>query len=208
MAKGYQKREKQGYDIMCVREYYNERGELSYCLHCNGKNPEYNPKDPKSRKYKVYVETYKVPSEIKGKKGLKDFCMDIQKEFKAEVLKRSAGLITATTKSEKKIRKFVDFATEWVEDILKYKKLSHNYYLACKDRLKVMEQFFGKLYLHEITAEIVKNFCKWLSERTYKKEVVTVKKSLLPVIKQLNLTLLKIALDTGLTLLHSKKPLK
>ena len=50
-------------DIMYVKERHNKRGELSFELHCSGK-------DAFTKKYKVYVKTYKVPNDLKGKKEI------------------------------------------------------------------------------------------------------------------------------------------
>ena len=50
-------------DIMYVKERHNKRGELSFELHCSGK-------DAFTKKYKVYVRTYKVPNDLKGKKEI------------------------------------------------------------------------------------------------------------------------------------------
>ena len=44
-------------NIMCVYEKYNKKGELSYELHCSGKNAL-------TKQYKVFIKTYKVPKEI------------------------------------------------------------------------------------------------------------------------------------------------
>lgn len=175
-------------DIMHVIERRNKHGELSFELHCSGK-------DPLTRKNKVYVKTFKVSNELKGVKEIATYRLKVQAEFKEEVAKKSLGTIIA----KKENIRFIDFATEWVDDILKLKKLSHNYYRASKERLEVVKEKLGYYYLHEISPAVIKNFCKWLVERTYEKAVVTVKESLQSVLAENKMPIKKLARECGIS---------
>ena len=70
---------------MHVKEVFNKKGELSFELHCSGK-------DALTKKYKVYIKTYKVPSDLKGKKDIEQFRLQCQLEWKNEVEQKSKGL--------------------------------------------------------------------------------------------------------------------
>lgn len=158
---------------MHIKERKTKTG-ISYDLFCSGR-------DPVSRESKVYLKTYKLPAELIGKKKATErFLLECENEWQAEVDKLSLGTVIAKKPTN---IKFMDFAAEWVEDILNLHKLSHNYYIACKARLEVLQEKLGNVYLQEISPALIKNFSKWLNERTYEKKVVMVKENLRPLIK-------------------------
>ena len=154
-------------DIMYVKERHNKRGELSFELHCSGK-------DAFTKKYKVYVRTYKVPNDLKGKKEIEKFRINCQLEFKEEVDKKSKGILA----NEGKKIYFYDYAEKWVEDILRYNNDAYNHYSHCKLHLKIFKEKFGLYTLEEMTLPVIQQFCDWLCERTYKKEIIIVKKDI------------------------------
>ena len=154
-------------DIMYVKERHNKRGELSFELHCSGK-------DAFTKKYKVYVKTYKVPNDLKGKKEIEKFRINCQLEFKEEVDKKSKGILA----NEGKKIYFYDYAEKWVEDILRYNNDAYNHYSHCKLHLKIFKEKFGLYTLEEMTLPVIQQFCDWLCERTYKKEIIIVKKDI------------------------------
>ena len=154
-------------DIMYVKERHNKRGELSLELHCSGK-------DAFTKKYKVYVRTYKVPNDLKGKKEIEKFRINCQLEFKEEVDKKSKGILA----NEGKKIYFYDYAEKWVEDILRYNNDAYNHYSHCKLHLKIFKEKFGLYTLEEMTLPVIQQFCDWLCERTYKKEIIIVKKDI------------------------------
>lgn len=159
-------------DIMHVKERLNRFGELSFVLHCSGK-------DPLTRKNKVYVKTYKVPLDLKGKKEVEAFRLKCQLEWSAEVRQKSQGAILQSNSPVK----FIDFARKWTEGILEHNNQAYNYYRSSVGHLKVMEEKLSSYYLHEMTQPIIQDFCKWLCNRTHIKETITVQQSLKPLIK-------------------------
>ena len=174
-------------DIMYVKERLNRFNELSLILHCSGK-------DPLTRKNKVYVKTYQVPSELKGKKEIELYRSKVQHEWKSEVEKISLGTII---KQEKIL--FRDFALEWVETILDRKKQGYNYYRKCKDNLPILLNKFQSYYLHEISQSTISNFLQWLNKRTYEKHIIAVKGNLMPIIESKGLSLKATARNAGVS---------
>ena len=164
-------------DIMYVKERHNKRGELSFELHCSGK-------DAFTKKYKVYVRTYKVPNDLKGKKEIEKFRINCQLEFKEEVDKKSKGILA----NEGKKIYFYDYAEKWVEDILRYNNDAYNHYSHCKLHLKIFKEKFGLYTLEEMTLPVIQQFCDWLCERTYKKEIIIVKKDIRQAMEEKNVS--------------------
>ena len=160
-------------DIMHVRERYNKKGELSFILYCSGK-------DAFTKKYKLHAKTYKVPNNLKGKKEIEKFRINCQLEFKEEVDKKSKGILA----NEGKKIYFYDYAEKWVEDILRYNNDAYNHYSHCKLHLKIFKEKFGLYTLDEMTLPVIQNFCDWLCERTYKKEIIIVKKDIRQAMKE------------------------
>ena len=164
-------------DIMYVKERHNKRGELSFELHCSGK-------DAFTKKYKVYVKTYKVPNDLKGKKEIEKFRINCQLEFKEEVDKKSKSILA----NEGKKIYFYDYAEKWVEDILRYNNDAYNHYSHCKLHLKIFKEKFGLYTLEEMTLPVIQQFCDWLCERTYKKEIIIVKKDIRQAMEEKNVS--------------------
>ena len=174
-------------NIMYVKERYDRNNNLKLELHCSGK-------DALTKKYKVYVKTYDVPNDIKSKKEIEKFSLQCQIEWKNEVDKKSKGLSLIDNKIL-----FCDYAEKYVEDIMKYKKDSYNYYSSCLANLKILKEKFGLYTLQEMNLPVIKKFCDWLCERTYKKEIVSVKDDLTNIIKEKGLTFTKTAKESGIS---------
>ena len=158
---------------MYIEEIFNKNNELSFELRASGKNPY-------TKQYKVYVTTIKVPSNLTKKKEIEQFKKKCEIEWQQEVDKRSKGI--RYIKDEKVI--FCDYAEMWVEDIIRHEKDAYNHYIRCKNNLEIFKEKFGLLTLQELTLPVVQEFCDWLCDRTYKKEIITVKKSIKEVIKK------------------------
>ena len=174
-------------DIMCVYERRNKHGELSFELHCSGK-------DAYTKKYKVFVKRIKVPKELTGKKEIEKFRLQCQVEYKEKVEKLSKGILSF---EDKKIS-FYDYAEQWVERIKLYNKEAYNHYIHSKYNLKIFKEKFGRFTLAEMTLPIIQNFCDWLCTRTYKKDTIIVKESLRATIKEKGLTLKNVAENCGM----------
>lgn len=169
-------------DLMHVKERYNRFGELSLILHCSGR-------DPISRKSKVYVKTYKVPSDL-TKKEITEYRLKVQLEWKEQV----KGLSNGTVLKPSKIL-FKDFADEFAENILKQNEQAYNYYRKVKDVITVLNERLGNYYLHELNQKIIDDFILWLGQRKYTKTTIVVRKSLREVISQRNIKLVQMARD-------------
>ena len=168
-------------DIMHVQETRNRFNELSFVLYCSGK-------DTLTRKPKNYVKTFKVPKELTGKKQIEAYRLKVQLDWKEEVQRLSSGVAM----QHKDVR-FIDFAREYVENILVFRNDAYNYYRTCKSQLQIVESQLGAYLLSEMTAPVIQHFCKWLCERTFIKTTVTVKVSLKELIKQRKMTFTSVA---------------
>ena len=168
-------------DIMYVKEKCNRFGELSFELHCSGK-------DPLTRKNKVFVRTYKVPPELTGVKEIEAFRLKIQLEFKEEVQKQAYSLSPKKTNIL-----LVDFAEEYVENIIKRDPQAYNHYKTCKGHLQTVKSKLGTYFLTELTPPLIQRFCLWLCERTYTKVTVVAKAGLRELIRERRLTLVCVA---------------
>lgn len=184
-------------DIMHVKEIYNSKNELSLELHCSGK-------DALTKKFKVYVKRFKVPKELKSKKELEQFRLNCQLEYKKEVELKSKGILYV----ENVNISFCDYADSWLEKMLIYNKEALNHYSNCKGHMKVFREKFGLCTLQEMTLPVIQKFCDWLCQRTYQKEVVTVKESLRDLIKERKLTFVQIANDCNLSTTTLKVAMK
>lgn len=178
-------------DLMHVEKVYNKRGELSFRLYCSGKDTRPNRKSD----YRLYVTTCHVPPECRTKKDIETFRYQCQLDWKKEVDRRSQGL---SYQESDKI-KFCDYAEQWVENIMIYNNEGYNYYSRCKSNLKIFKEKFGRYTLQEMTLPVIQNFCNWLCTRTYKKETITVKKSIKEVMKEKQLRFKDICTGCGIS---------
>lgn len=174
-------------DIMHVKEKRNRFGELRFECYCSGK-------DPVTRKNKVYVETFPVPPELKGKKEIADYRLKVQVEFREKVKALSVGTLAKPTKIL-----FSAFAAECAENIQKKNAEAYNYYRKFIDASETINSQLGNYYLHELTQQIIDDFLLWLSTRKFLKEKITAKVSLTPLIKARRLKFITIAHSIGLS---------
>ena len=180
-------------DLMHVREKYNRFGELSFELRCSGK-------DPFTGKNKVYVKTYKVPAELTGKKQIETFRFQCQLEWKEEVTRKSN--CTAPVQAD---MPFIDFAEEYIENIIKTNPEAYNYYRTDRDCLNAIRGRLVGLKVSDMTQPVIQRLCNWLNTRRYYKTTVTVIKSLRPLLRQRKITqnALSQACDLSLTTLFA-----
>lgn len=151
----------------------------------------YSGKDPITEQPKQYTKTWKVP------KGLSHKEIELQKkkaeiEFINEASKKSLGLYKPECN-----KTFEQFAEEWKERILKKNEDSYNYYERAKYALSIINPHLGRFMLNRISAEMVQNFMDYLCDRTYTKEIVTVKKSIYDLIDMQGLNKTQLAKDCG-----------
>ena len=125
-----------------------------------------------------------MPNDLKGKKEIEKFRINCQLEFKEEVDKKSKGILA----NEGKKIYFYDYAEKWVEDILRYNNDAYNHYSHCKLHLKIFKEKFGLYTLEEMTLPVIQQFCDWLCERTYKKEIIIVKKDIRQAMEEKNIS--------------------
>ena len=75
---------------------------------------------------------------------------------------------------------------------------SYSYYVQAENSLKILNQYFGKYLLKQITPLIIQKFYDYLCDRTYIKETVTVKKSINDLITLNKLNKTRTAEDCGI----------
>jgi len=175
-------------DIMHVREYKSKKGELSFQLYYSGT-------DRLTGESKLRVKTYKVPAEIKGVKALDEFRMKCQLEWKEECQKIARGIVVTPVED----MGFYKYACMWVENLLIYNPEGYNHYSACKHNLQVFKEKLGMYMLTEMTLPVIQGFCKWLVTRTYRKEKITVIRSLEDIVKGLKKSLREISEGVGIS---------
>ena len=159
---------------------------ISIRFFCSGK-------DHISGKPKLYTKTWKLPQGVSAKE-LKKEALKAELEFADEVEKKSNGTIIY----ENNI-KFVDFANEWLENILARNEHSYTYYTGAKHHLKIIIPYFKDYLLKNIGPNIVQKFYDHISSATYEKQVVVVKSSIGDIIKELKLRKEKTAEDIGIS---------
>lgn len=167
-------------------ERKNKKGEIiSYRFFYNGK-------DSFTDKPKQYTRTWKVPHgltarqiEFERKKAELEFIQECEKKTNGTSLQDSN--IT-----------FEEFSKEWFDRILKKNEEGYSYYVRAKNTLPLLNEFFGKYQLKAINARMVQRFYDYLCDRTYTKEIVTVKKSINELIEAQQLNKTQIAKECGI----------
>ncbi len=164
----------------------NKNGEIiSYRFFYSGKNPDTN--QPKQ-----YTYTWKVP------KGLSHKQVELERkkaeiEFIKECEKKSNGTFIQETNIT-----FGEYSKQWLERILTRNEDSYSYYVRSEYSLKTINEYFGNYRLNQITPSMIQKFYDYLCERTYTKEIVTVKKSILELVEPKELNKTKLAADCGI----------
>ena len=176
---------------MHIREIYDKKDKTKLIAYSLYKSM----KDPKTKKYTNKERTYRIPEHITTKKEQKAFLNKCMVEWEEIVENMKRGIINPL---KDKIR-FIDYAKQWVEDILINNKESYNHYSRNLDQLKVLEEQFGNYTLEDMTQPVIKEFMTWLQTRTYTKEKVIVVNSLRDLIKERCLTLVKVAKECGIS---------
>lgn len=138
--------------------------------------------DPITNQKKNYTTVWELPLNLIGAKE-KEIDHEWQKAylaFKDEVKEKSKYV---APKPIKKDIFFLDYAREWKERILIKHPEGYNYYTRAEDALKLFELHFNGLLMKdmdddETTPTLIQNFYDWLCTRTYRKNIVIVKKSI------------------------------
>ena len=145
---------------------HNKNGEIiSYRFFFSGK-------DFYTGKPKQYTKTWKIPIGLNNKQ-IEFERKKFEYEFYKECEKKSLGTFIQDNNIT-----FEEFSKQWLERILKRNEESFSYYVQAESSLKILNQYFGKYLLKQITPLIIQKFYDYLCDRTYIKETVTVKKSI------------------------------
>lgn len=167
-------------------EKRNKYGELvSYRFYYNGK-------DPVTGKLKQYTKTWKVPRGLTGKEIERE-----RKKAELEFIKESEKKSEGSFIQESDMT-FAEFAKQWQERILKRNEESYAYYAQAEYALKVLNEYFGRYLLRQITPSIVQRFYDYLCERTYTKYVVTVKRPVTDIIGTQKINKTALARESGI----------
>ena len=174
----------------------NKNGDIiSYRICSSGK-------DSVTGKNKLYTMTWKVPKGLSAKeidKQLKKIII----EFDEECEKRSIGIFI----EEKQIT-FGEFANEWLSRILLRNEESYSYYTRAERTVALLNEYFGNCLLTKITPNMVQKFYDSLCERTYGKEIVTVKKSIYDSVDEETINKTKLADECGIDRLTLRRATK
>ena len=164
----------------------NKYGEIiSYRLYYSGK-------DPLTGKTKQYTMTWRIPQGL-NKKSIELERKKVELEFIKDCEKKSLG-----TYIQDNHITFEEFSNQWLERILKRNEDSYSYYVQAENALKVIQPYFGKCELRQISPIMIQRFFDYLCDRTYTKETVIVKKSINDLIVSNNLSKTSIANECGL----------
>ena len=165
---------------------YNKSGEIiSYRFFFSGK-------DFYTGKLKQYTKTWKIPIGLNNKE-IEFERKKFEYEFYKECEKKSLGTFIQDNNIT-----FEEFSKQWLERILKRNEESFSYYVQAESSLKILNQYFGKYLLKQITPLIIQKFYDYLCDRTYIKETVTVKKSINDLITLNKLNKTRTAEDCGI----------
>ncbi len=164
----------------------NKNGEIiSYRFFYTGRNPVTN--QPKQ-----YTHTWKVP------KGLSHKQVELErKKAEIEFIKESEKKSNGTFIQETNIT-FGEYSKQWLERILKRNEEAYSYYVRSEYSLQVINEYFGNCLLRQINPSMVQRFYDYLCERTYTKEVITVKKSILELVEPKEINKTKLAAECGI----------
>jgi len=160
----------------------------------------YSGTDPKTKQYKNYPKTFRLPPELidASKKEILEFSMKCQMEWKEEAEKLRTGMLMPKQKLI-----FCDFAEEEIKSKFRAKWLEEqggaSHYVSNMSYLKIFRKHFGLMTIDEVNQQhVIQNFCKWLCERTYRREATKVIQSLKDVLDAHPLTFKKIASECGI----------
>ena len=180
---------------------HNQNGTYSYVMRCSIKNA--------TGAFVSKVETLHIPEDIaNNKKAVSEFIYTHRIQWKSELKQKLHRALEFT--EQRRDMLFVDFAKEYVENILIYNPTAYNHHVASKAHLETVKPLLGKYLLSEMTQSVIQNFCKWLCTRTYKKATITAKPAVLTLIKERHIPLhliaesCKIANTTPYAALHGK----
>jgi len=142
-------------------------------------------KDPITQLGKLYTKVWYVPPRLIGQN--KDVELERQQAeitFRKEVIEISKPTFTPVQHINQNIL-FMDYARDWCERILIKNPESYNYYNKALDSLKLFELHFDKILIKDMNPVLIQRFYDWLCTRTYRKNIVIVKKSIQELIDKL-----------------------
>lgn len=172
---------------MHKQKRFDKKGKLiSYRLVCSGK-------DPITQKHKNYTMTWKIPKNLTLQSDIKYELNIVATEFEEKVRKISQGIDNLDENM-----RFVDFSNDWCDKILVRNEEAYKYRTMAKNCLKVINPYFEKYLLRQLTPNIIQNFYDYLSTRTYTKTIVIVKKSITELIDNQNLKKIEVAENIGI----------
>ncbi len=152
----------------------------------------YNGKDPLTGQPKQYTKTWKVPQGLPYKQVELE-----RKKYEIEFIKECEKKSNGTFIYETNIT-FGEYSKQWLERILMRNEESYSYYVRSKYTLEIINSYLGNYKLNQINPSIIQRFYDYLCERTYTKEIVSVKKSILELIDSKNLNKTQVANDCGI----------
>lgn len=164
---------------MYSKERKNKDGSISFTLKCSTKT---------ANGFQQHTKTIRIPLDITGKKAIQEWLTKEQLAWKEEIEHRGTKYSVAQNHIL-----FVDFARQYIEDILVYHPTAYHHYNACQAHLKTIESKLGKNLLSEMTPLVLKPFFRWLMERRYEKYTITAKPALSTLIDEKHITLRSIA---------------
>ncbi len=149
-------------------------------------------KNPKNGKNKIYTKTWKIPKGISSKKELDKQLTKAKLSFEEEIEKITYG---KTIFSDNTM--FIDYAESY-GDNLKSKIGSYTYYEKWQRCMPIFKEYLSIYKLKELNKQIIRNFYKDISKRTYIKRSIIVKKSIYELIEHNKLKIESIAKDIGI----------
>ncbi len=176
---------KQGKTKLCYPRTNREGEIISYRFFYNGR-------DPITGRPKQYTQTWKVP------RGLTHREIELErKKAELEFIKESEKKSDGTFVQETHIT-FEEFANEWLKNLMVRNGEAYSYFVRAKASLKILNDYFGRYQLRQISPSLVQRFYDFLCERTYTKEIVTVKRSLFELMEQKGMSKAKTAEACGI----------
>lgn len=152
----------------------------------------YTGKDYYTGKPKQYTKTWKIPQGLSAKQ-IELERKKVEIEFIQECERKTCGTYIQETNIT-----FKEYSNQWLNRILIRNEESYSYYIRAKYSLQILNDYFGNYLLTKISPTLVQRFYDYLYERTYTKEIVTVKKSILELVDKNSLNKTQLSLDCGI----------
>lgn len=147
--------------MACIMKNKLDNGKISYTI-------QVKAKDPKTNKYKFRNMTWRKPpdmTEYEAKREVDKIAYEFENKFRKQIL----GQL-----SDDEGKTFEEYSAEWLIRIKKNKSI--HYYQRAGAVIKVMNKYFGKLKLVDITPNIIQKFIDKLQEHEVVQEYAVLKK--------------------------------